>query len=384
MDARVSLQRVEQYQQEEIDLKLAAALKPFGGIAAFIHPGDKVVLKVNILMPSNPQKAVTTHPAIVAAVAKAVLLAGATPVIADSPGGPYQAKLLEATYRATGLWDMGKRLGIELNLDTSSQEKEAPHSRLVKRFPCITPVAEGDVVISLCKLKTHGFMMYTGAVKNLFGVIPGMAKAEYHLKMPREEDFAAMLVDLCEAVQPALSVMDGIMAMEGEGPSGGKPRQMNSLLVAANPHALDLAACALIGLTPPVVPTLREAVARGLVPADAEELQLLGTPLAELAVKDFLLPRHRSLRATNAQSSHPGLVRRLTDRLRPRPAFSTRRCLRCGRCLQSCPPQCLKMGHNKPIVDLEKCIRCFCCHELCPAQAVQIRRPTLGQWVFNK
>ncbi|MCL2548060.1 MAG: DUF362 domain-containing protein [Symbiobacteriaceae bacterium] len=385
METRVALQRVRRYDQDEIEVALAAALKPFGGISAFVKPGQRVLLKVNTLMPSNPKNSVTTHPAVVSAVAKAVLLAGATPIIADSPGGPYQPKLLEATYRATGLWDMATRLGVELNLDCSSFELEAPNSRLVHRFVCIKPVLDADVIFSLCKLKTHGFMMYTGAVKNLFGVIPGMAKSEFHLKMPREADFAAMLVDLCEAIQPDLSIMDGIMAMEGDGPSGGKPRLMQSLLVSPNPHALDLTACGIIALKPDQVPTLQEALLRNLIPQEVMDLDLYGEPLVNLAVNDFLLPQHRLRRAQAESSGVRGRIgRMLSNRLRPHPVFSRRKCVRCGRCLQSCPPQCLTMGARSPRIDLGRCIRCYCCHELCPAKAIRVNSPGLARWIFKQ
>ena len=383
MDIRVSLQRAANYDLEKVDLALAAALKPFGGIGAFVSPGQKVLLKVNALMPANPKRAVSTNPAVVAAVAKAVLMVGATPIIGDSPGGPYQPKLLETTYRATGMWDLAERLGIEVNLDCSSFDLIYPDGRLSKRFQVIQPVQECDVLINISKLKTHGFMMYTGAVKNLFGVIPGMAKAEYHLKMSAEADFATMLVDLCEAVTPTLSIMDGIIAMEGDGPSGGKPRTMEAILVSANPHALDLAACGLIGLTPQQVPTLQEAVNRGLVPHDVTQLELLGEPLSSLAVKDFLLPKHRVRRTRKTKPQH-SISKILAEYMKPKPVFSKRRCTRCGRCAESCPPQCLILDSKVPQVDMKRCIRCFCCHELCPRQAVRIVRPMLARWFFSR
>ena len=383
MEKRVSLQRVNRYEPEALDLALAAALRPLGGIGAYVKPGQRVLLKVNAVIPSNPKRAVVTHPMVVASVAKAVLMAGGVPVIADSPGGPYQPKLLEATYRANGLWDLAKRLGVELNLDCSSFVLAAPHGRIAHDFPCITPVKEADVIISLGKLKTHGMMMYTGAVKNLFGTVPGMSKAEYHLKMPREEDFAALLVDLAEALQPDLAILDGIVAMEGNGPNSGRPRELQALLVSPNAHALDLAACGIIGLAMDRVPTLKEAYQRGLIPEEPMSLELFGEPLVDLAVNDFELPKHRQGKTLKDEDAK-GLKRVFLNSLRPRPVFLRRKCRFCRRCVESCPVKCLKMTDKGPKANLGKCIRCFCCEELCPYQAVSVSKPWLSHVLFRQ
>ncbi|MGE5652739.1 MAG: DUF362 domain-containing protein, partial [Bacillota bacterium] len=208
MDKRVALVKAASYDQEVVDDALRKALELVGGLGTYVKPGMKVLLKVNLLMKKRPDEATTTHPAVVAGVAKMVKELGATPIIGDSPGGPYNEGWLKGIYAHCGMEEAAQASGAELNRDFEVAELAAPTGKLVRKIEVIKAAVDADLVISLAKFKTHGMTTFTGAVKNLFGVIPGMAKVEYHLKMPEVGLFTELLVDICEAVKPGLSIMD--------------------------------------------------------------------------------------------------------------------------------------------------------------------------------
>jgi uncharacterized protein (DUF362 family)/Pyruvate/2-oxoacid:ferredoxin oxidoreductase delta subunit len=368
----------------EVETKLRAGLSELGGMPAFVKPGQRVLLKVNLLMKKRPEDAVTTHPSVVEAVVRLVQEAGGIPIIGDSPGGPYNNNALQGIYSRSGLLAVAQRTGAELNQDFGQIEKPFPEGRVVKRLTIASCVAEADVVIGISKLKTHGMMTITGAVKNLYGVIPGLLKVEYHLKMPDLMDFARLLVDIARFVKPALSIMDGIVGMEGAGPSAGQPRKIGALLLSSDPFALDVAAVDLIGLKPEKIPTIRAARERGLA-SGPEEIDLQGDARSLWKIENFHVPQNNVSVNFLDRFPLPGKKARrfLLNRLRPRPVFNHDKCKSCHDCLHNCPPQALEMNKQKhPVADLEVCIRCFCCQELCPYQAVEIYRPWLGRKLF--
>ena len=321
-------------------------------------------------MKKKPEEAVTTHPAVVEAVARLLRDRDAIVIIGDSPGGPYLPGRLKSIYRVCGIEGVALRTGAILNYDVSETVVSFPEGRVTRSFHVINPVLEADYVISLSKLKTHVMTKFTGAAKNLFGTIPGLRKADYHLKMPRVNDFSEMLIDLALCVKPALNIMDGIVAMEGKGPSGGKPRQVGALLVSDDPFALDVVALNLVGIPPETVPTVARAKARGLV-YDLSQVEIYGD-LSQWSIKPFEAPKISG----NVKFPVPDLI---TSALRPKPVFLRDMCVGCGDCVANCPPQALKIKDGYPSVSLEKCIRCFCCQELCPRKAVEIKRNPLGR-----
>ncbi len=352
-------------------------------MSAFVQPGQRVLLKVNLLMKKRPEEAVTTHPSVVEATVRLVQEAGGIPVIGDSPGGPYNKNALQSIYSRTGLLEVAERTGAELNQDFGQTVRSFPEGRVAKSLVITNCVTEADVIITLSKLKTHGMMTFTGAVKNLFGVIPGLLKAEYHLKMPKIMDFAGLLVDIAQYVKPALSIMDGIVGMEGNGPSAGQPRNIGALLLSIDPFALDVVAADLIGLKPGKVPTIRVAKERGLI-ASLDEIDLKGDARSLWRIQDFIVPKTVSANFLDMVPLPKSVRGFLLNRVRPRPVFSHDQCKGCSDCVNNCPPKALGMDDQKrPIVDLEACIRCFCCQELCPHQAVEIFRPWLGKKILG-
>ncbi len=369
---KVSLVRCESYIFDEVKNALRNTFDNLGGVDKFIKPGMKVLLKLNLLMKKNPDEAVTTNPVFVEALIGILQEAGAIITIADSPGGPYTVGMLRGIYKACGIEEVAVRTGVLLNYDTGSSKISFVEGKISKSFDIINPVLEADMVITVPKLKTHGMAIFTGAVKNLFGVIPGVKKAEYHFRMEEKQDFCEMLVDLCELVKPGLAIMDGIVGMEGEGPSGGNPRKVGVVIASTNPYLVDLVAIKIISIKPSEVYTVSNSINRGLCESDFNNVNIIGEDINDLIIRDFKLPSGRSI------SFLEGLPKPIKDKinriLSPKPVFIYDKCIGCGDCALNCPPKAIDMKDKKPNLNLEQCIKCFCCQELCPRKAVEIKR----------
>lgn len=229
-----------------------------GGIDKFIDKEDKVLLKLNLLMKKKPEDATTTHPMFAKALAKILIDYGAEVIIADSPGGPFNINALKGVYKACGIEKIADEMGAKLNYNTNSMEIKNEKGLILKKITAIEVLREVDKVISVSKLKTHGMMMFTGAVKNMFGIVAGLEKAEYHVRMPENRDFSNALLDICLAAEPVLSFMDGIIGMEGDGPSAGIPKDVGVVIASTSPYHLDVVATTVIGLTPSKVPTIQK------------------------------------------------------------------------------------------------------------------------------
>ena len=212
MQAKVVLKYCPEY-TADVELRLREGLVELGGMSTFVKPGQKVLLKVNLLMKKRPEEAVTTHPSVVEAMVHLVQEAGGIPIIGDSPGGPYTVNSLQAIYTRSGLREVAERTGAILNEDVGQTTIHNPEGKLTKSLTITNCALQADVIIPISKLKTHGMMTFTGAVKILFGVIPGLLKAEYHLKMFKVDDFADLLVDIATYIKPALSIMDGVVGV---------------------------------------------------------------------------------------------------------------------------------------------------------------------------
>lgn len=367
---KVSVVRCESYDLSKLDEIIEQQFCEFEAEKPIVKKGDTVVIKPNLVMRRSPDEATTTHPDFIAAIIRAVKRRSAKAVIAESPGGPYTKAALRVIYNATGITETAQREGAELNFDTD-YESVPCEGKMVSAFNIITPIVHADVVISAAKLKTHGQMTYSGAVKNLFGVIPGLMKPEFHYRFPEKLDFGSMIVDLCETVKPAISFIDGIEGMEGNGPTGGTPKKFGFVFAGTNPHAVDLAACSKIGFGSNDIPTLTEAVKRGLCPPDVSGLTLCGDGAQAEKVK-FKAPDSVSL---DFLADLPAFLRvPLGKMFTPHPSIIKRACVGCGKCAESCPQHTITISGRKAHIDYSKCIRCFCCHEMCPQRAIKIKR----------
>jgi len=378
---KVILKACESYDVELIRQKLVSSLDMMGGLEQYITSGERVLLKVNMLMKKKPEEATTTHPAFVEALAGILIDHGCGVIIGDSPGGPFTQGLLKGMYRACGYEDIASRLPVELNYNVDSTVVVNDKCKVIKKLSVIDVMLNVDKVISVSKLKTHGMMRFTGAVKNMFGTIPGLTKAEYHFKMPDLDDFSDMLVDVCLNSNPVLSFMDGIVGMEGAGPSAGDPRPVGVILTSSNPYALDLVAIDIVGMTAESVPTVKRSIERGYIPDHLSKIAILGDPIESFQVNDFVIPR---IGNPDFMKNAPKPIKRAVDHLlKPRPEFNKKTCIGCGECARCCPPDAIDMVKQKPEVNLDKCIRCYCCQELCPVKAVEIHKPLLNRVFFK-
>ncbi len=372
----VSVHRADSYDYHEVKAALAENIKDLGGLERYISKGERVLLKLNLLMKKQPDEAVTTHPVFVKALASLLLEHGCEVIIGDSPGGPFNPSALRGIYKACGMEELAKEIPVVLNYNTGSYEIKNEEGLILKKITAIEVLKEVDKVISVSKLKTHGMMLFTGAVKNMFGIVAGLEKAEYHVKMPKYHDFSNALVDICLAANPVLSFMDGIVGMEGAGPSGGSPRKIGVAIASESPYHLDYVAAALVGINVKKVPTIQRCIERGLIKDGLEDIVLKGVDIEAIKIKDYVIPEIRSLDLLEGKL--PGFMREaLKDMLQPSPIFNHDICVGCGDCAKNCPPQVITMDNKRPIVELEGCIRCFCCQELCPVKAVEIYRPWL-------
>lgn len=358
----ISIIRCPSYDLDAVRHSIASLLAPLGGIGRFVRPGMRVLLKPNLLAAADLEKAVTTHPTVVQAVVELVQEAGGNVLIGDSPAGPVERTA--QVWRASGMADVAGRTGATLvPFNEVTWKRLHGNDYLLAR-----PVFEADLIINLPKLKTHTLTLYTGAVKNLFGTIPGSRKREMHLRAPGIQDFSRVLVDVLELVRPGLTIMDGVIGQEGDGPgAGGIPRRYGCLAASADPVALDTVLAAAMGFRAGEVLHLAEAGRRGLGNAEPATIQIEG----DRQVLDFgrvhLPGSHWYFRAP-AWISAP-LYR--SARLRPRllPAL----CASCGRCAEVCPREAIVLD-GLPRFDLERCVGCMCCAETCPQGAITTRR----------
>lgn len=368
------------YEYDEIRAAILRSFENIGGITEFVQPGERVLLKVNLVMKKKPEAAATSHPVFVQAMADLLREQGASVVIGDSPGGLFNEMRLRSIYQTCGMSQAAERSSAALNFNTGSSEVENPQGKLLKKLVNVDMLRDVDKVINLSKLKTHGMMRMTGAVKNLFGTIPGTLKAEYHLNRPEPDQFAEALIDICLCAKPAVSFVDGIVAMEGDGPTSGTPRNVGVVLASADPFVLDLICAYIIGVEPETVPTVKCSIQRGLCPENIEAVMIHGEDVTQFRMTDFTAP---TVKLVNPLSGdYPKWIQQLVNYYgQPRPVFLHQLCIGCEDCYRNCPPKAISMEKNRPDVDLKQCIRCFCCQELCPKKAVEIKRPLLFRMI---
>ena len=377
----VAVVRCTSYDPVEVQEAIDRGLEWLGGARTIVDPNERVLLKPNLLLGRSPEQAVTTHPSVFRAVAMALRSSGVQSIsYGDSPG----FGRTETAAQRAGLVTVAQELGIELADFSRGETVSFPDGKQNKQFTIARGVLESDALVSLPKMKTHGLTRITGAIKNQFGCVPGPLKAEFHARLPRVDLFSQMLVDLTRLLRPRLFVMDGIVAMEGNGPGNGSPRAMNVLLLSSDPVALDTTVCRLIGLDPKLVPPIQYGVAFGL--GASRDIEYVGDPIDGLVNRSFVVNRQAL-----ATPQRPGRLSRLALRfVVPRPIVRAARCTRCGTCVQVCPvtPKAIEFpsaGRTEPpIHNYRRCIRCYCCQELCPEGAIEISTPVLGRLIHRR
>ena len=368
----VALAKVDEYDVGLIESTIRGQLKELGLSGMF--DGKRVVIKPNLVMKKSPDAAATTHPVVLEAMIRVLKDSAADILIAESPPGLYTESALKGFYNACGITQVAEKYGVRLNSDTSSREVALPDAKTAHGFELITPLLDADVIVNLAKLKSHALTKFSGAVKNYFGSIPGLAKVETHARFPDYNDFGSMLTDLCAFFagnKPTFNLLDGILAMEGNGPTGGEPRKLGYLVAGANPFNVDIVGTKLIGFDDVIM--LEEAKKRGYA---CDSPTVIG--VAPERVSDFVKPDSSAgggISALNFLSKAFG--GRLNRWLQPKPFVETAKCIGCGACARSCPKKTIELvGDPKKhahIIDRD-CIKCFCCQELCPVKAVVIKK----------
>ncbi len=366
---QIILAPCQNYGLEQVRYALDMLLEPLGGMQHFVKPGQRVLLKPNMLAAKPADAAVTTHPSVVQAVAELVKSVGGHVFVGDSPGIGSMEKVAERS----GILAAAVAAGAELI--TFNKTRKVSGSGTFRQIELSQEYLDADVVINLPKLKTHEMMTMTCGVKNLYGAVVGPAKAGLHLTAGHSKAlFAGLLLEIAQARTVALTIVDGVVAMEGDGPNSGTPRQFGWLLAGENPVAVDLVAARMIGIPTELLPVEQEAVRRDLPGAVWEDISLGGKISEFPAVAAFRLPE-----GLDVQFGLPGFLSCLLRRyLTPLPEADAAKCVLCGVCRDACPPGAITINKNALKVDSGRCIRCWCCRELCPHHAwVVYKNPLL-------
>lgn len=365
---KVALEKVESYDSEAVKSGLAALLAHLGGIAAFVKPGERVLIKPNMLSAKPPEAAVTTHPAVLQAVIELVQGAGAVALVGDSPG----FGTLRSVAKRSGMLAVIEATGAEL-VEFAETRAVASNGQF-RRFEVAAAYLQADRVINLPKLKTHEMMTLTCGVKNLFGILVGAAKPAWHLQAGFDRDlFARVLLEIYLLRPPDLTIVDAITAMEGDGPGSGDPCHVGLLLAGGNPVAVDLIAAEIAGIPKKLLFVERQAEKMGLEGASRSGIDVVGIDLKELHVRPFRLPP-----VSDVEFGLPRFIKnRLRNHLTTRPVQIKSRCVLCGVCVKGCPPGVIKIVGKNLEFDYSRCIRCFCCRELCPEAALGVRKGVL-------
>jgi uncharacterized protein (DUF362 family)/NAD-dependent dihydropyrimidine dehydrogenase PreA subunit len=355
-----------------LEAALGRLVEPFGGWDAIVSPGERVAVKINLLRGAPPERAVCTHPETLAGVLRSLQAAGAHPFVADSPGGLNGPAKVARAYKISGIADVCAAEGVQIvDVEDDGVALPAPQGRLYRSFCVGRAFVDADAVIQVGVLKTHQLMRLTGGVKLTFGCIPGLGKAQLHVRAPRRDDFADMLLDLHLALRPRFTVIDGIIAMEGQGPGSGTPRQLGSLFAARNCAALDVALADRTNHERRAVYTIAAAARRGLVDL-ASPYRLAGDPVeADVGFtpvagdREGLLPGALNRTARDLVAARPRLV-------------DAAACTVCGECEQICGARAIRLD-PLPVFDDRACVRCYACTEVCPTAAIDNVLPCLAR-----
>lgn len=379
--SKVALVRCESYDFNEVKAAVQKGIDLLGGPGAFVKRGEKILLKPNWVLSAPPEKCAATHPMVFKAVAEVLQSAGPKLSYGDSPA--FQNP--ETAAQKTGFAAVASELGISLADFRNGKEITFNEAIQNKKLTIVNGVLESDGLISLSKLKTQAYFKLTGAIKNQFGCIPGLLKGEFHVKLPSPVNFARMLVDINSYIKPRLYIMDGIMGMDGNGPTGGNPRKLNVLLFSTDPVALDATACRIVNVNPELSFTVIAGKEAGLGTYLEKEIELLGDPLSGFIDQKFSVNRGR----IQPYQTGEGLIHFFSNLFVPKPAITKSKCAKCGVCIQICPvnPKAVawRSGNqnNPPSYNYNKCIRCYCCQEVCPESAIKLKMPFIRR-IFSK
>lgn len=386
MKSQVSIVKCSTYSREELFLKVKQAVELIGGIEKFIKAGSKVLLKPNLLMAIEPEAAITTHPEFVRSLIRLLKEIDCKIQLGDGPSvfGGYTEDILKV-YERTGIKRIADEEKIELVIFEKRFMPALPACLPARQagrqgyFPLTTLVRECDYIVNLPKFKTHNFMLLTGAVKNLFGLIPGASKLECHKNFFQQEKFAEVLLDIYQAVRPALSIVDGISGIEGNGPAtSGIKRDFGLILAGSDGPAIDVILAKLMNIPPDYVFTNKEAAKRNVGNVYANNIEIKGEKLSSCIIADFKLPEASFKQAL--VNKFPGFIANILKKLITiQPRIDSDACRLCESCVKSCPQKTISVQEGKLVIDYARCISCFCCQEACPYGAIATKKSFLAR-----
>ncbi len=377
MTYAVSIVKCDTYDEERVRNAVESSLTPLGGLKNAVKEGDRVLIKLNLIASKPPEAAATTHPGIVKALVTMVQDLGITPLVGDSPGGGSSVASYKSLLEKTGIKRVIDETGCQsVRFDEATAEVFSDKALKFKKLTIAKAIADADVIIALPKLKTHNLTYYTGAIKLLYGYMPGMYKPEYHLHTAGNVNlFCDLLLDLHETYPPTLNVMDAIVGMEGAGPTNGTPRNIGLVIASKSSTALDYVAATIAGFDRLKVPTIKLAHERGIGPGSLRDIAVHGEEVEPLIISDFKKPN-----TMKRAGVPPFLASRLKSIIAVKPSIDTTRCKKCGECAKACPPKAIKFTKfSVPRIDHRACIRCYCCQELCPEGAIDVSMPLVRQ-----
>lgn len=377
MKSKVIVLACDSYQEELVYERISKGIELLGGLENLIGKNEKILLKPNLVRKAEVERAVITHPTIVGAVARYLREHEYENIsCGDSCGIGSASKVMEGTGMDTVL----EKYQIPVVDFGEGSLVSYPQGKMGKEFFLAKPVQETDALINLCKMKTHALERVTGGVKNLYGCISGLHKAQGHTKYSNADSFARMLIDLNQIVNPRLCIMDGVVAMDGNGPTSGDPIAMNVILMSTDPVALDSVFCHLVHLKPEMVPTNVYGEQMGLGTWKEDEIQIISED-GEISIKELQErwgnPNYNVDRKVYRKTKWDKLDA-LMKPFQKKPYVVEDDCRKCGICVEACPVEgkaiSFANGRKKPpVYDYKKCIRCFCCQEMCPHKAIKVR-----------
>ncbi|MCK4994657.1 MAG: DUF362 domain-containing protein [Candidatus Omnitrophica bacterium] len=357
MKSKVSIIRCNSYNIEGLYAAVKKSIDLIGGIENFVKRGQKVLLKPNLLKKAKPEEAVTTHPEFIRAVIKLVKTQTDNIFIGDSPGGTVRA---QAVYEFCGIEKVAREEKIQLIGFNSIVKKD--------NIPFAKIIDEVDVIISMPKFKTHNLAMITAAVKNVFGLIPGLYKVHAHKQSPNFIKFGNELARVYSLATPNLSIVDAVVAMDGDGPAGGDPYDLGLVVASSDAVSIDAILSKIVGLKPLSVPSTKASAHLNLGQADINNIDILGVSLEAIIVRDFKLPKILTLFKV------PNFLTRSLLRFIPlMMGIDRNRCNECQVCKNICPQGAIKNIRGRLKLDFRRCILCLCCSEMCPNNAIYLR-----------
>jgi len=370
MNSKVSIIKCENYNSALVQESVSRAVDLIGGISNFIKPSSKVLVKPNLLMAKEPEAGIDTHPEVVRAVIKLLKKINCSIYLGDGPSvWGSQIEDVDKVYELSGM----KKVCEDESVNLVKFDKR----RMREGFPLSTWLDQCDYVVNLPKFKTHDLTLLTGAIKNLYGLVTGTFKTELHKKYYASKDFSKILVDIFQEIKPALTITDGIVAMEGDGPAtGGRLRNPKLLLASSDCVALDSIMALIMGIEPEAVLSTKEAAKRGLGAADINSITVLGEKLEDAIQEPFLLP------TTSITAKIPWPVIKLAMKLiKYHPYIDHNNCTRCNACIEACPAKVMSMKNNQVVINYSGCISCFCCQEACPSAAIKVKKSVLAKLI---